>query len=1205
MSSNPLRLKSLTMNGFKSFADKTTFEFHDGMTILVGPNGCGKSNLVDAIKWVLGDQSAKSIRGKDMIDVIFNGSEKRPPTGFAEVSLNFDNTGRVLPLDLDEVSITRRLYRNGESEYETNKRTCRLRDIKELFMDTGIGVSAYSLIEQGRVASFISSNAKERRQLFEEAAGITRLKTRKKEAQAKLNRSKQNLERLHDIVQEVSRRLATVKRQAAKAQKHKEFSVELKEKRVMVSVLDYSECLAEKKKSQSLLEELESSLSQLQTTQAEIDVRRSEVDDEFEQSSGQLNAVATTLVRIDGEIQRLSDLLEVNATRHEEIKSQKSQRQEHRQELEGRLKEVEQALEIVVKKSEGSEERIESCKKDVRLFEQNMEEQEEKLITLSGEIEELRGRISAMEIQSHRLEQLETVSKQRLGEMQREKEEAASKSRDFELKSKTQAEEQQLLESKLEELEGHKQALMQRLDAQERKVTEVKNQRDELDDNLTEVRLEESRYLTEMRLLEDFQKQSVGVEEAVKSLLIEGQNDQTILNGIVGLAADLISSPPELSSAVDAVLSIKAQTVVVENHQVIETAEKILQTNDKGQVSFMALDNLPPVPSAVLLSDDVVHEGRLIDKLTIDESYRQVMEHLLGEWYVLPEDSNFETLPDNFCAVTLSGRRRDNRGRHVRGSAVGNTGLVSRRSALNDMTTRLSDLKVKETDLEQQLEALEDQGKEQEQSRSATASELMEKENDIAGKKSDLKFLNSERELLSDRILRLNERLQSVEDDIARIENESLERQQKLEVISESLLRDRLQHKELKDKQESELLGQGQARENLVNKRMELARMEHEWQVLSSTRKQHEDLKKEATGDLERLTEEDMRITTVLQQLVSESESSRQSIDGHFNSKKEKEEELTTVKTKHHEIQEKKVQIDKEHSSLFPQLKELQTKIHEQQSLRQEAVLRLENLIDRVRDEYNMELEELASNWEGPSKEDIDFDQVKEECTVLRKQIEKLGNVNLEALQEEGEQTERYTFLANQERDLKEASRKLEEVIQKIDTRARETFIETYEMVKENFKISFRQLFGGGRADIKMEEGEDILDAGIEITACPPGKEPRSITLLSGGEKTMTAVALLFAIFRSRPSPFCVLDEVDAALDESNIDRWLNMLNQFSEKSQFLVVSHNKRTMRAGSMIYGVTMQEPGVSRKLSLKFEELDQNEDLRDLNPDNKEVA
>ncbi|MGE4158313.1 MAG: chromosome segregation protein SMC [Planctomycetota bacterium] len=1181
-----LQLKSLSMHGFKSFADKTVIEFHEGMTVLVGPNGCGKSNIVDAIKWVLGDQSAKSVRGKEMTDVIFNGSDKRPPMGFAEVSLVFQNPGRTLRLDLDTVSVTRRLSRDGHSDYEINQQACRLKDVRELFMDTGIGVDAYSIIEQGRVAAFIQANARERRQIFEEAAGISRLKARKKEAIAKLQRSTQNLERLKDIVDEVTRRLSRVRRQAAKAQEFKALADSHREKRVTLAVIDYDEARNTRRSAADDLRRIEEEGTSLRRRIGELEVSRMAADEELERAHRALTDQSTSLVRIDSEIQRLHDQVE----HAEGARVEHSQRREADLRRAGELKEREREtsslLTAATARLSELQGLMEASQSEVRRAQETVERREEELIGIAQRLESLRTEGLALESQRLRYMQAEDAAARRQAQVAQEMAGAQSILTSTEASRRSQDLRDAALGNRLKDL-GYRQAELQCWMAdQEKRRHELTSESSKIDAELAEHRLRRGRCDTEIRLLEDLRRQSAGVQESVKALLREGAVNPRLLHGILGLMGDLIRAPRHAARAIDSALGDLAQTVVIESRSILADAEQVLVSQNIGQAAFVTLDASHPA----MTSSGGVGEP-LSALVTCEPALRPLVDRWLGAWRFVPEDTDLSSLDDGVCAVTPSGRRRDSLGRVILGAAGSGTaiGLVSRSAALHDLAQERDMAAAEEARCLNALSVLESRRAADERQRSEAARELNRLDALLADRRGDRHVVQQELALLAERHRQVTGRLKGLEEESSRLAAEGASVRTALAELDRNLPLHREAESQLQAASKTAVATQDAAREELVAARMRRGALEHEARTgeegLTQIRTQLEGL----TREVHRLENEALASARRLEELEAEIATSRQGLDAEFARKQEAEKALESCREEHKQAAGRKQAIDQEHAAVQPRFLELQNRVGSLQMAERESALRMENLEQRLLEDYALHLSTLHGAWEGPWKADVDIEALRAETQQLKAGMESLGPVNLESLQEETELDERHSFLAQQEKDLRDASEKLQEVVGQIDLRARELFEATFAGVREHFKVTFRQLFGGGRADLKLEEGLDVLDAGVEITACPPGKEPRSITLLFGGEKTMTAVALLFAVFKSRPSPFCILDEVDAALDESNIERWLAMLKAFVGSSQFLVITHHKRTMRDGAMMYGITMQEPGVSRKLSLKFEEVD----------------
>jgi len=1191
-------LKALELVGFKSFADKTRFEFPAGITTIVGPNGSGKSNVVDAIKWVLGEQSVKSLRGKEMADVIFNGSNGRPPLNSAEATLTFDNANGLLPIDTPEVHITRRVYRSGEGEYLINRQPSRLRDIRDLFTGTGAATEAYSVIEQGKVDVLLQASAKDRRVIFEEAAGISRFKAKKLEALRRLERVDQNLLRLADIVEEVDNRLRGVRKQAGKAHRYKQYTDRLQALRTQVGLADWRRLgrqLGEIDQQQFALEQERDAVLQtvgnLEAESQRLEARVAELTEALRATEARAaenrERLASRESAIEQQRQRMADL-------EQEIAR-------HRRQLAGmrvRVGDVEQQLRQAKASMAEAEAAYRRCEALVNEREEHAAQLQRQLDSLSKEssqkrtaymeqieaISALSNRITALETQLMALGAVRERGKQRLATI------------DEELES---------LGADLERLQRHQQRLIDQRQHQDigirraqSRLEELRQDKARLDDEVDRQRERHARASERAGLLDELENRLEGLGPAVRELLVRSRKaGQGPLRGIHGLLAEQFEVSLEHAPLIEMALGEVAEYLVVSHgRELIGYLEQ--QTSElEGRIGLVRLDYEPArgMLDEIDLSGQPGVLGRASEFVEPSEISRPMVSRLLGRTWVVEKLAHAlslaESLGRGLQFVTLAGEKLGADGTLVVGSRSSAAGLISRRSELTALRQTIAEIEVRvarssqaSRRLDEAITEAENEAAELNDQRQRMLDELRELNGEIKAKRARQTQLIDQRAALSDDCELAEARFDA--------ESEALNQARQHREAARGRLSDF----------EAELAEQARRLEMLQR---QLQRAGQETTTAKVQFAKSEERLDNLRGQLKRFTqdqhERQRAIDEHRQQTLQCGQRARNAMWNILTAESEVAElylrKEAFVRESAESIRRRAEKSDAR-SSLTRQIQrtrgrlgELEKEIHAKQLAASEFRLQRGSLSTRLRDDYGIELEKLEH--QPTPEQQQQRDEVEREIADLRRKINNIGNVNLDALDELEELEGRFERLSAQHRDLTSAKASLDQIIGRINADSRRLFAETLEVVREHFQSLFRKLFGGGQADIVLEENVDLLDSGIEIMARPPGKEPRSISLLSGGEKTLTCVALLLAIFRSRPSPFCVLDEVDAALDEANIERFVAVLQEFLVWTQFIIVTHSKKTMANSGTLYGITMQESGISKRVSVRFDDISDHHD------------
>jgi len=1189
-------LKRLTCQGFKSFADKTDFDFLPGVTGIVGPNGCGKSNVVDSIKWVLGDQSARSLRGKQMMDVIFNGSGTRKVAGMAQVDLLFDNADRKLGRDADEVTITRRLYRSGESEYLINNEQCRLRDVRELFMDTGVGVGAYSIIEQGKVDILLQANPVDRRHIFEEAAGISRYKARKKEAERKLERVDQNLLRLEDIVEEVERRLRSIKYQAGKARNFQEYDRKLREKRAAFSMAEYHR-LSEKRGSLEQEEtRLEDEVTRLRTAISSAETRTSALDSDLLVLDGEVRQIEQQILTNSSEITANTERIEQSRQRIEElveVRSRAQQRHAIERQRAARLRQQLEAEQAAVDRLEGE---INAARTTVESLTQQDHQLAEQLTSMRVRSEdEKAGVIDLMRRSAQISNEIQALGQrcQHL-EVERARLQARQEQIAAELAGLTDT--RGGIDARAADVAEQIRSRGTQLDELKQRATQLDADRAELNSAIAAAKEYRSGLLSRQQVLRDLEQQLEGVDAGVRELLHRKERDATgqAFTYVRGMVADLIAVDVANATLIEIALGEHDQYLVIEDSEAF-FRDADLFADFPGRVKAICMDRLPPFIDGRDFTQQEGFVAYAMDVVRFQKDAEQLIRHLLGKTIIVRTLTDAMRMagqnPPGYRYVTLTGELLDPlKAYYELGPAGGRTGLISRKSELREIDVQLEEVdqriesesgRLEETSAEiVQIErAVEDQRR--------LLNESLRAEVEINGLRNtnenamqrllhEQPLISSEMAAIDRQIAEAVEKSDRSSEELSRIESDNVAREERIRQLDVQIVllgdeRSRLSERMTEAKVAVAELMQ---RRNLMGSALQSVR-----EAFQASEEAVRGAARESEDSAGRIAQAERTILTAESRLA-ELYLLKEQRDADLLARQRRRQEIRL------EIEQLAARTKVERSSL----NESEEKLYQLRMESQEARIRLEDLVARVRDELGIDLAESYASYQH-QEQGQDWAAVEAEIEELKLKIQRLGNVNLDAIAEQEELEKRSSFLGQQHADLRASQKQLMELIEHLNQECRERFTQTFETVRGHFQELFRKLFGGGKADIILEqppEGQplDVLEAGIEIQARPPGKELQSISLLSGGEKTMTAIALLLSIFRSRPSPFAILDEVDAALDEANNERFNRIVGEFLDKSQFIVITHSKRTMSIADVLYGITMQEAGVSKRVSVKFD-------------------
>lgn len=1186
-------LTALELYGFKSFADRTRFEFPAGITVIVGPNGSGKSNIVDAIKWVLGEQSARSMRGKEMADVIFKGTSGpggRKPANTAEATLILDNRSRRLRIDNDEIRLTRRVYRSGEGEYLINGEHCRLKDIRNLTRGTGIGTDSYSLIEQGKVDQLLKASPRDRRAIFEEAAGISRFKAKKVEAERRLERVEQNLARLGDIVEEVGSRYRKVRSQATRAARYKELVTRLQELRTHAGIKDWQDFtrhLSEVEKRKTLLA---TELVDVQKELDGLDGHARQLDIELSSRSARIAEVQQQINEVIQEIARRQSNIALNQSRFDDFIVQAGTA---RQGLERDSQRVDETGSLLKQSREQLESAEKECSETSALLQsitaqleqlqasaaserEQSASRRERLASVAAVISALGKELGVAESRTQMLQE----SRRKLEIQQREN---RAKAGELNGQLENHLDECQRLQNEAADKDSALANARQELELVRQ---QLKDQRQSLDDS----RRRQTGATQRAEVIQELENRLEGVDSGARDLIERSRKKaDSSLREVVGLVADIIKVNVQHAELVDIALGSRAQALMVDGNELVaDLASGRLKPN--GRVRILRLTELPQGSrgnKALLELDGVV--GCFAQLVQFDARWSSFVDGLLGNTWLVKSLAvaiqlrNAGHVDSTF--VTLAGELVESDGTLVAGPRAISIGLVSRRSELRALHRDIHELSTVIRDLSAEVDRLSARRSELEGTverllgeNTGIARQLSEHDANVRSIRSQLQGLEdrhaaglAERESLETEIGETEKQIEANREKLASCEKETVDLNAWLQAfamrspeVEKKLVA--LQHEQTAHKVRLARMQQQQA-EAARNVEMLSARIIEGQQNIASARSSLAKVLWQQRASRLEIAESS--------RVLAELEASRAELDRNMS-------EQNRLRS---EVDKARRETAQNHSRLRDRHRKLTDEVHEVDLRERQLQMERQQLALRLREDYGIDISQ-ANNV--TADENVDREAVNREIGELRAAIGNIGPVNMDALAELEEMQQRYELLESQFRDLTESRDELGKIIQRINQDSRKLFSETLEAIRANFQVLFRQTFGGGRADLVIEEGVDILEAGVDIVATPPGKPEFSNSLLSGGERALTAVSLMMAVFQFRPSPFCVLDEVDAPFDEANIGRFIEVLRSFLTWTRFIIVTHSKRTMTAATTLYGVTMQESGVSKKVSVRFEDV-----------------
>ncbi len=1181
-------LKSIEVHGFKSFANKIIFEFHNGITGIVGPNGSGKSNVADAVRWVLGEQSVKQLRGSSMQDVIFSGTQNRKPLGYAYVAITLDNADRSLTIDYPEVTIARRLYRSGESEYLINGTVCRLRDVHELFYDTGIGKEGYSIIGQGQIDKILSGKPEERRELFDEAAGIVKFKRRKNEAQKKLDNEKQNLLRVTDILAELEKQVGPLEKQAEKAK------IYLKKKEEM-KTLDVNMFLLE---NSHIQEQLESVTEKHRIADDDL----TKTKEKFEHIKDEYDRIAQSIERLEEEINNERNLLSSTSEMRGKLEVQINV-------LKEQIKAADDNEAHFMQREKNIRTQIEERENEKSAFCEEKKQYDEERAGLQAQLDEAKEKLHHMQKQMEEYNENIESGKRTIIDALTERATIKSKAGRFDsmleqlnirkaemssklLRARSDEQQQEEVISQLEEefkkVNEEIRELNDRQSSLEERNHEITDLLSEKDQKLRDTQVLYHQEKSKLEVISNLTERYDGYGNSIRKVMEQKATN----HGIVGVVADIIKVEKKYETAIETALGGNIQNIVTDDEETAKKMIEYLKKNKFGRATFLPLTSIehPQEFKTPEVLDEKGVIGMACDLVTTDKRYKNVAKAMLGRIVVVDHVDRAVKIARKFDygirMVTLEGELLVPGGAISGGAFKNASNLLGRRREMDELEKKVKDYlrqvdklldEIEQTkaertrvrkDLEHVKATLQAKFIEQNTAR-LNVMQAQEKKNET-GKgfeklkeeqteiETQIREIQDEKQRNADELKRSEEMEKNIQEQIAQMQTD-------LEQLRENEAAQADACMQMNTEVEKVLQKQDFMQQNVDRVNVEIGRITGELnEILENMNASKEDVerKKQNIGELEK------------------------TIEASYTSQDENQEKLKRDTEKKHELTERQKNFFTERETLSDRIQLLDKEVFRLNAQRERLQESLESQINYMWDEYEITLS-MAAKLRDP--EMTDLAGMKKQIVAIKDDIKKLGDVNVNAIEDYKVLMERYSFLTHQHDDLVKAEETLQGIITELDAAMRKQFNDKFAQISSEFDKVFKELFGGGHGTLELMEDEDVLEAGIKIIAQPPGKKLQNMMQLSGGEKALTAIALLFAIQNLKPSPFCLLDEIEAALDDSNVGRFAKYLHKLTKHTQFIVITHRRGTMERADRLYGITMQEKGVSTLVSVNLIEKD----------------
>ena len=1178
-------LKRLEMQGFKSFADKTVLEFMPGITSVIGPNGSGKSNISDCIRWILGEQSMKSLRGQKTQDIIFAGTQNRKPLGFAEASLVFDNTDGVLPIEYNEVTITRKIYRSGETGYYINKVPCRLKDIIELFMDTGIGRDGYSIIGQGKIDEILSNKSEDRRHIFEEAAGIVKYRARKDETEKKLEQTKLNLLRINDILTEIEGNLEPLQQQSDKAKRYLNLREELKNIEVGLFVYNiekYKETLEELTKDEEIMQ---STLNQEEGKLEKIKLLKEQLKEDIDEITTKIENMQNIGFESQKEVEQLNSDINVAKTKIENNIENSKIYEEEIEQTKQKIKELQEEIERKEDKKDNLKQNKEKFEKELNEKETELKNITEKLSTKELEIEKIKKRVEENIDAKYEIQSEISMQKANLDNIEKRQSQIKQEISNNILELDRTKMKKEDIAKGFYEIEANRNKVLQSIEKINSKKEEIDRKTKEYDlkiANMTnEMRMKKSRH----DFLVETEKEKEGYIKSVKDLLLDCEKDPELEKGMHGVLANIISVPQEYAVAIEMCLGASIQNIVTETEQDAKKLVEHLRKNKLGRASFLPISSVKGRKIENIKGNKQGIVGVASDLVIYGKKYEQIILNLLGRTVVVDNMQNAINIAKenghSFRIVTLEGDIINPSGAITGGSVAKKTVNILGRSK------EIEELKKEIKQLNEKIEKLEKEKAEFLETSESTVEEIEILEKQL--QETEITYATEKQ-----RILSIDENIEKIQKRIDNLKQENIKSENNKKDIEESKLQNENKIKNIteeneKDQKEIDEFSNSNkdSQEYIDNLNLDITNLKISVSSFSESEVSLQEITEMIKNDIEANNKTlEIKKEKIEKAKIENSELEQQieKINQDIEKIKEKVANsggtIEKLKKDRIEKNEKLTKKEQEQTDEFKIIEDLKAQLVKLEVKKTKIEEDITDIINKMWEEY-----ELTPNNVGEYRKPENIALTQRKVNNLRTDIKELGSVNVDSIEEYKNLKERYDFMCEQRVDLEESMDKLRKVIQDMLNIMKQQFKEKFEIINKNFGQVFKELFGGGAAEVTLTDENNILECGIEITVQPPGKKLQSMTLLSGGEKAFTAIALLFAILKINPSPFCVLDEIEAALDDVNVYRYAEYLKKFSKDTQFLIITHRKGTMEVADTVYGVTMEEKGISKLLSMKL--------------------
>lgn len=1178
-------VKRLEMQGFKSFADKTVLEFMPGITSVIGPNGSGKSNISDAIRWILGEQSIKSLRGAKTQDIIFAGTQNRKSLGFAEASLVFDNSDGALPIEYSEVTITRKIYRSGETGYYINKVQCRLKDIVELFMDTGIGRDGYSIIGQGKIDEILSNKSEDRRHIFEEAAGIVKYRARKEETEKKLEQTRLNLLRINDILIEIEGNLEPLQQQSEKAKKYLNLKEELKNIEVGLFLYNIEKL---KKALQQFTEDEEimnSTLNQEEGKLEKLKILKEELKDSIDEITIKIENMQNIGFESEKEIEKLNSNINVAETKILNNIENAKLYQDEIVELEEKIENLKQEIQQKQSKKDNLKQNKEKFEDELKAKEDELKRITEKLSSKEIEIEKLKKQVEENTDKKYELQSQMSTQTANIENAQKRQRQIGQEIDNQVLELDRIRMKREDIAKNFNQIETERNKILKAIDEIDNKKQEINNKIKEYDlqiiNNTNEMRMKQSRY----NFLIETEKEKEGYIKSVKSLLLDCEKIKELGKGMHGVLANVISVPSKYETAIEMCLGASLQNIVTDTEEDAKKLVEHLKKNNLGRASFLPITAVKGRKIESIKGKRIGVIGIASDLVKFDKKYEQIILNLLGRTVVVDNMQNAINLAKennySFRIITTEGDVINPSGAITGGSVSKKTiNILGRSREIEALEKELKKLKEKiqksEKDKEEYMNSSED---------------IIE---EVQALEKQLQEINITYATEKQRVVSIDENIEQIQKRIEKLKQENIK--------TEETKKEIIKAKQCNEKQIEDMNKQNEEDQKIIDEFSNANK---------DSQKYIDDLNFDITNlkiSVSSFNESEVSIQEITEMIEKEIETHTKNKESKKiqieNANKENETLKTEIENTKQEIEKVKSKVsnsgntveklklerieknkklsqkEDEQTDQFKIIEDLKAQITKLEVKKTKIEEDITDIINKMWEEY-----ELTPNNAGsyPKPENVSLTQRR--VNVLRTDIKELGSVNVDSIEEYKKLKDRYDFMCEQRLDLDDTMAKLRNVIQDMTETMKKQFREKFEVINKNFGEVFKELFGGGMAEVILTDEANILECGIDITVQPPGKKLQNMTLLSGGEKAFTAIALLFAILRINPAPFCVLDEIEAALDDVNVYRYAEYLKKFAKDTQFLVITHRKGTMEVADTVYGVTMEEKGISKMLSMKL--------------------